>query len=249
VSGQPARQSSEGAAAAFIGRALECSDPRGLAGAWAAQARAGQRIRPGRFAAKPFHNATAEHRDLRSVAGLGAHAIAAALLVAGCGGSSSSGKAGGVNTVRAAYVSSRVAGYQIGIKVTGTAAGQAINVTGTGAFDEAPHAGRLTMNMTRPTLGGQSLQIKAIILGKDLYVKLAASLVSEPVPQACDSRSQSRASMPCLTLRAQGVRRERSAGATAGRLAHRCRATRRRRSAAQCRNLEPPRGVGRRCDG
>jgi hypothetical protein len=118
-----------------------------------------------------------QHHRIKTAAAL--TAIAAALLVAGCGGSSSSGKGGGVNTVRAAYVSSRVAGYQIAIKVTGIAAGQAINVTGTGAFDEAPHAGRLTMNMSRPTLGGQDLQINAVILGKDLYVKLPASLAGK----------------------------------------------------------------------
>ncbi len=118
-----------------------------------------------------------QHHRIKTAAALSA--IAAASLVAGCGGSSSPGKGGGVNTVRAAYVSSRVAGYEIAIKVTGTAAGQAINVTGTGAFDEAPHAGRLTVNMNPPTLGGQNLQIKAVILGKDLYVKLPASLAGK----------------------------------------------------------------------
>jgi hypothetical protein len=106
-------------------------------------------------------------------------ASAAALLVAGCGGSSSSGKAGGASTVRAAYVSSSAAGYQIALKVTGTAAGHTIDVTGTGAFDEVPHAGRLTMNMSLPALGGENLQFDAVILGTDFYVKLPPSLAGK----------------------------------------------------------------------
>ena len=106
-------------------------------------------------------------------------AIAAALLVAGCGGSSSSGNAGGVHTVRAAYVSSSGPGYQIAMKVTGNAAGHAINVTGTGAFNHAAHAGRLTMNLRMPALGGENLQINEVILGKTFYVKLPASLAGK----------------------------------------------------------------------
>jgi hypothetical protein len=118
-----------------------------------------------------------QHHRIKTAVALGA--IAAALLVAGCGGSSSSGQAAGVNTVRAAYVSSSGAGYQIAIKVTGNAAGHTINVTGTGAFDQAAHAGRLTMNMSRPTLGGENLQINAVILGTDIYLKLPASLAGK----------------------------------------------------------------------
>lgn len=117
-----------------------------------------------------------QHHRIKTAVAL--TAIAAALFVAGCGGSSS-GRAGGVNTLRAAYVSSGVAGYQIAMKVTGNAAGHAINVTGTGAFDRAPHAGRLTMNVNLPTLGGENLQIDAVILGEDLYLKLPASLAGK----------------------------------------------------------------------
>jgi hypothetical protein len=114
----------------------------------------------------------------RITTGVATGAIAAALLVTGCGSSSSS-KAGGVNTVRAAYVSSSGPGYQIAIKVTGNAAGHTINVTGTGAFDQLAHAGRLTMNMSKPTRGGENLQINAVILGKDFYLKLPASLAGK----------------------------------------------------------------------
>ena len=106
-------------------------------------------------------------------------AIAAALLVAGCGNSSSSGKAPRANTVRAAYVSSSGAGYQIAIKVTGNAAGQTIKGTGTGAFDEAAHAGKLTMSVRRPALGGENLQINAVILGQDVYLELPPSLAGK----------------------------------------------------------------------
>lgn len=106
-------------------------------------------------------------------------AIAAALLVAACGGSSSSGRPSGVNAVRAAYVSSSGPGYQIAMKVTGNAAGHTINVTGTGAFSQAAHAGRMTMHMNPPTLGREDLQIDEVILGKDVYLKLPASLAGK----------------------------------------------------------------------
>jgi hypothetical protein len=118
-----------------------------------------------------------QHHRIKTAVALGA--IAAALLVTGCGGSASSGKAAGVNTVRAAYVSSSGAGYQIAMKVTGNAAGHTINVSGTGAFDQAAHAGQLTMNISQPTLGGESSQINAVILGKDFYLKLPASLAGK----------------------------------------------------------------------
>src|ERR1700733_11208660 len=106
-------------------------------------------------------------------------AIAAALLVAGCGGSSSSGKAAGASTVRAAYVSSTAAGYQVALKVTGNAAGHTINVTGTGAFDRASHDGQLTINLRPPTLSSGNLQIDPVILGKDFYLKLPAGLAGK----------------------------------------------------------------------
>jgi hypothetical protein len=118
-----------------------------------------------------------QHHRIKAAVALGA--IAAAPLVAGCGGSSSSGEAAGVNTVRAAYVSSSGTGYQIAMKVTGNAAGHTINVTGTGAFDQAAHAGRLTLTISRPTLGGEKLQINAVILGEDFYVKLPAPLADK----------------------------------------------------------------------
>jgi hypothetical protein len=105
-------------------------------------------------------------------------AIAVALLIAGCGGSSP-GKAAGATIERAAYVSSSGAGYQMAMKVTGTAAGHTINVTGTGAFDQAAHAGRLTMNLRLPALGGENLRIDTVILGTDVYLKLPASLAGK----------------------------------------------------------------------
>jgi hypothetical protein len=118
-----------------------------------------------------------QHHPIKTAVALSA--IAAALLVAGCGGSSSSGRATGVNAVRAAYVSSSGAGYQIALKVTGNAAGHAINVTGNGAFDQAAHAGQLTMNISSPNLGGENLQINAVILGGDFYLKVPASLADK----------------------------------------------------------------------
>ncbi|MBV9682244.1 MAG: hypothetical protein JO046_10670 [Solirubrobacterales bacterium] len=117
-----------------------------------------------------------QHHPIKTAVALSA--VAAALLIAGCGGSSS-GKAAGVNSVRAAYVSSTGAGYQIAIRVTGTASGHTINVTGTGAFAQAAHAGQLTVNVRRPTVGGENLQIKAVVLGQDFYVKLPASLAGD----------------------------------------------------------------------
>jgi hypothetical protein len=115
-----------------------------------------------------------QHHPIKTAVALGA--ITTGLLVAGCGDSSSSGNPAGVNTVRAAYVSASGAGYQIAMKVTGNAAGHTIDVTGTGAFDQAAHAGRLTINMNRPTLGAERGRIDAVIVGKDIYLKLPASL-------------------------------------------------------------------------
>jgi hypothetical protein len=115
-----------------------------------------------------------QHHPIKTIVALSA--VAAALLVAGCGGSSSSGKVAGATTVRAAYVSSSGPGYRLALRVTGSAAGHTINVTGTGTFDQADHAGRLTINMNPPTLGGETQQIDAVILGKDYYLKLPASL-------------------------------------------------------------------------
>jgi hypothetical protein len=118
-----------------------------------------------------------QHHLIKTAGALSA--IAAALLVAGCGGSSSSGNAAGVHTVRAAYVSSSGPGYQVAIKVTGNAGGHAIDVTGTGAIDQTTHAGLMTMNVIRPAVGGENLQINAVILGKDFYVKLPPSLAGK----------------------------------------------------------------------
>jgi hypothetical protein len=103
-------------------------------------------------------------------------ALAAGLLVAGCGGASSSGKAAGVNPVRAAYISSHGPGYQVAIKVTGTAGGRAIHVIGAGAFDRPAHAGRLTLNVSSPTVAGESFRIAAVIRDQDFYLKMPASI-------------------------------------------------------------------------
>ena len=81
--------------------------------------------------------------------------------------------------MRAAYVSSSAPGYQVAIRVTGTAAGHAINVTGTGEFEQAAHASRLTLDMNPPTLGSAKAQIDEVILGKDVYVKLPAPLAGK----------------------------------------------------------------------
>ena len=117
-----------------------------------------------------------QHHRINTAVALSA---TAALLVAGCGGSSSSGRASGVNTVRAAYVSSSAEGYQMAIKVTGNGAGHTINVSGTGAFTQAAHSGRLTIHVSPATLGGKNLQIDYVILGKDAYLKLPASLAGK----------------------------------------------------------------------
>jgi hypothetical protein len=117
-----------------------------------------------------------QHPHIRTAAALGA--ITAALLIAGCGGSSSPGKAA-VHTVRAAYVSSTGPGYQLALKVTGSAAGRTINVTGTGAFNEAARGGRLTINVNRPTISGENLRINAVILGNDIYLKVPESLAGK----------------------------------------------------------------------
>jgi hypothetical protein len=115
-----------------------------------------------------------QHHRINTAVALSA--IVAGLIVAGCGTSSSSGKAAGAQTVRAAYVSPSGAGYQLAMKVTGNAGGRTIDVTGTGAIDVAAHAGQLTLNINRPTADGERLQISAVILGTDYYLKLPPSL-------------------------------------------------------------------------
>jgi hypothetical protein len=65
------------------------------------------------------------------------------------------------------------------IKVIGNAAGHTINVTGTGTFAGATHSGRLTIHVTPPTLGGENFRIEYVILGKDVYLKLPASLAGK----------------------------------------------------------------------
>lgn len=118
-----------------------------------------------------------QHPRIKTAAALGA--ITAALLMAGCGSSSSTGKAAGARTVRAAYVSPTGPGYQLALKVTGSAAGRTINVTGNGAFNEAAPGGRLTINVNRPTVAGENVRIDAVILGTDFYLRVPASLAGK----------------------------------------------------------------------
>jgi hypothetical protein len=120
---------------------------------------------------------TRQHHPIKTAIVLSA--IAATLIVAGCGGSSSPGKAGGVSTVRAAYISPSGPGYQMAIRVTGNAAGHPIKVTGTGAFAQAAHAFQLTLNVSPPTVAAKTLHMNEVILGNHIYVKLPASLAGK----------------------------------------------------------------------
>jgi hypothetical protein len=104
--------------------------------------------------------------------------VAAAVLVAGCGGSSGSGKPTTVSLTRAADVSSAASGYRVALKLHETvpSAGQ-VEMTGSGSFSPATHAGAMTMEMDLPGTGTLDLQV---VLNKTtVYVKLPASLASK----------------------------------------------------------------------
>ncbi|HWD84487.1 MAG TPA: hypothetical protein VG321_01970 [Solirubrobacteraceae bacterium] len=120
------------------------------------------------------------HRHLGTLAAL----VSGALLVAGCG-ASSSGSAGSAGQAiqRAAYVSSSAAGYRVAIsfKEGSTALGGDITGTGSGSFNLPKHAGRMTLNLTLPgsLASAGTLTAQEILDSQTVYVKLPTQVSAQ----------------------------------------------------------------------
>jgi ribonuclease HI len=120
------------------------------------------------------------HRQLGTLAAV----VSGALLVAGCGASSSrSTGSAGQAIQRAAYVSSSTAGYRVAIsfKEGSTALGGDITGTGTGSFNLPKHAGRMTLNLTLPgsLASAGTLTAQEILNGQTVYVKLPTQVSAQ----------------------------------------------------------------------
>lgn len=112
--------------------------------------------------------------------------VSVALLLAACGGSSSSTSRSGVSTVdaisRAAYVSGNQTGYKVRMSMQVGAAGQAaVSASGTGSFNAPQRTGTMNLSMSLPvaTAGAGKLTIAEIITPHALYMRLPAALTSQ----------------------------------------------------------------------
>lgn len=124
--------------------------------------------------------ASRTHRQLRTLAAV----ASGALLVAGCGSSSSgSAKSAGQAIQRAAYVSSSAAGYRVAISFQegSTALGGDITGTGTGSFNLLKHAGRMSLHLTLPgsLSSAGTLTAQEILAGQTVYVKLPTQVSAQ----------------------------------------------------------------------
>jgi hypothetical protein len=116
---------------------------------------------------------------LRALTGV---VLAAGLLAAGCGSSSSSGSAQvpTVTLTRAADVSSAAAGYKVALTLHETIANAgAIVANGTGTFSPNTHQGEFAMQMSLPPGAGLSTLALQMVLDKgNLYMKFPPLLAS-----------------------------------------------------------------------
>jgi hypothetical protein len=118
---------------------------------------------------------------LRALAGA---VLAAGLLAAGCGSSSSSSGSAQVPTVsltRAADVSSAAAGYKVALTLHETIPNAgAIVASGTGSFSLNPHQGSMALQMTLPPGAGLSTLKMQMVLDKgNIYMKFPPALASK----------------------------------------------------------------------
>jgi hypothetical protein len=99
------------------------------------------------------------------------------LVVAACGGSSRSkakappatGGASAIDAITAAAKKTETAGTErLSVDASGTAGGQDLGVTGTGAFDAPHHVGTLDVDFSD---AGISTAIDAVLSGTDMYLK------------------------------------------------------------------------------
>jgi hypothetical protein len=111
----------------------------------------------------------------------------AAVAVAGCG-SSSSNSSSANNVVRAAFVSTGTAGYQMrfSMQVSSSSLPQPVTGVGTGAFNVHDHSGSLALDMNLGSspqiaqlLGSSTFHIEEVLTGTTVYVKLPPALTGK----------------------------------------------------------------------
>lgn len=111
------------------------------------------------------------------LAGTVAAAGAAAVLIGGCGGTSSVANA--IDPVaQAASVTNAATGYrmQLTMRMASAALPGPITATGTGSFTPGRHTGAMKLAMGLPGSSGQSLTVQEVLEGQTVYVKLPASV-------------------------------------------------------------------------
>ncbi len=113
--------------------------------------------------------------------------VIAALVVAGCGGSSgspksaSSSKSPRVSLARAADVSAAESGYTMTMSMHESLGSEGnLTASGSGSFSTAQKSGTMTLEMKVPStsLPLGNLQMKMILRGENFYMKLPSSLSS-----------------------------------------------------------------------
>ncbi len=115
-----------------------------------------------------------------------AFAAAVALALAGCGSSSSNSASNSV--ARAAFVSTKAAGYQMrfSLQLTSSALPSPITGAGTGSINVPTRSGSLSLDMNLGSsaaipqvLGTSTLHLEELIDGTTFYVKLPAALTEQ----------------------------------------------------------------------
>jgi hypothetical protein len=115
---------------------------------------------------------------------IGAVAVTA-LVLAGCGGSSSSSGTKTISLSRAAYVSAASPGYKMAMSMRETIpnVGQ-LTINGTGSFSLPSHEGSMTMQMGIPSAaaaqaGLSNIQLQAVFAHGTFYMKLPSAVAGK----------------------------------------------------------------------
>jgi hypothetical protein len=111
----------------------------------------------------------------RALATLGA----VALLVGGCGGSSSSTSTNASGAIqRAAFVSNASSGYRMAMTMQISAPSQSIQMTGDASINLHPTVGAMTWQMALPVAALGHISVREILAHNIIYMQLPASLRS-----------------------------------------------------------------------